>query len=110
MENWVFTEIVKHMPPLSELFFWRNTSGAEVDFVLRSGESLLAIGVKAGGPARRRLPRATRSFLDAYHPGHLCVVGPGSSGHEVVSGTQVDWIPPAEAGAWVWQHLPRQVR
>ncbi len=50
-ENWVLTEILKdwhHRGEEPPVFFWRDTDGHEVDFVLQRGGHLLPVEVKAG--------------------------------------------------------------
>lgn len=68
-ENLVLCELCKHTDPLLHtISFWRSTSGAEVDFVVRTQEKLLAVEVKAGPLKRPRVSRSLRSFVQAYHP------------------------------------------
>ena len=77
-ENFVFTELAKHTDPLLEsLHFWRSKSGAEVDFVLRRNDGLIAIEAKAGD-TRGQLSRSARSFIEAYSPRQLLVVHSGA--------------------------------
>jgi len=50
-ENWVLTEILKawhHRGEDPPVFFWRDTEGHEVDFVVQRGGRLRPIEVKAG--------------------------------------------------------------
>jgi uncharacterized protein len=50
-ENWVITELVKYRynrGKESNLFFWRNNTGHEVDIIADLGESLQPIEVKSG--------------------------------------------------------------
>jgi len=67
-ENAVFPELLKRLRLLDEVRFWRSKNGAEVDFVIRRQDRLVAIEVKAGSPRRPTLSRAARSFLRAYRP------------------------------------------
>ncbi len=67
-ENAVFGELLKQLPLLDEVFYWRTKNGAEVDFVVRRQDRLLAIEVKATDLHRPTLPRSARSFLSAYRP------------------------------------------
>ena len=53
---------------LFELRFWRTRAGAEVDIVLRRGEALAAVEVKAGSAIRPRVSRGFRSFCTTYRP------------------------------------------
>ena len=50
-ENWVISELLKQrynqgLP--SNLFFWRNNTGEEVDVVVEQGEQLMPIEIKSG--------------------------------------------------------------
>jgi predicted AAA+ superfamily ATPase len=50
-ENWVLTEILKawhHRGEEPPVFFWRDTEGHEVDFVIQRGGHLHPVEVKAG--------------------------------------------------------------
>jgi len=76
-ENAVFAEVLKASRLLDEVRIWRTTNGAELDLVVRRGERLLALEVKAGRPARPTLSRAARSFCAAYRPACLGVVNGG---------------------------------
>ncbi len=67
-ENAVFCELMKRLSLLDEVFYWRSKSRAEVDFVVRRRDRLLALEVKASKLQRPTLSRAARSFIDAYRP------------------------------------------
>ena len=73
-ENAVFGELMKRLRLLDEVFYWRSQNGAEVDFVIRRQQRLLAIEVKAGALRQPTLPRAARSFLTAYRPDCLAIL------------------------------------
>jgi predicted AAA+ superfamily ATPase len=96
LENLVFTELSKTLNPLLDgLHFWRSKSGAEVDFVLSCGGRLAACEVKAGG-SRGRIPRASRSFIEAYQPECFWMVGfapPADPSTLTIGETQVRFIP-----------------
>jgi predicted AAA+ superfamily ATPase len=48
------------------LFYWRTKSGAEVDFVLNFGNSLLGIEVKYRSATKADVSRSLISFLEQY--------------------------------------------
>ena len=51
MENWVAMEIIKsqtNMHKPSNIYFWRDNKGVEVDFIIEQGEKLFPIEVKSG--------------------------------------------------------------
>jgi predicted AAA+ superfamily ATPase len=81
---------------LDEIHFWRSKSGAEVDFVVRRGERLVAIEVKAGDLPRPTVSRGTHSFLAAYRPACLGVVNASLRLDTVEEGVPVRFVRPWE--------------
>ncbi len=67
-ENAIFNELVKRTELLDEIMFWRTRNGSEVDFVVRRAGRIIGLEVKATSLKRPMLPRAARSFIQAYHP------------------------------------------
>jgi predicted AAA+ superfamily ATPase len=92
LENWVFTELWKALPESATLHFWRSTSGAEVDFVITQGETLVAIEVKAGDLGRATIPRPLRSFVEAYRPVAALIVNRGLEHHDSLGSTSIQWL------------------
>jgi len=73
-----------------ELFYWRDR-GREVDFVLRSGERLVAIEVKSGR-ARTEFP-GMEAFGNAFRPSRkLLVGGQGIPLEEFLSTPVSHWV------------------
>jgi predicted AAA+ superfamily ATPase len=105
LENWVFTELWKMLPDGITLHFWRSSSGAEVDFVVAGGDQLVAVEVKARRLGRPKLPRAARSFIDAYRPATFLLVNLALEHQEKVGETQVQWITPARVAMVVSRSL-----
>jgi predicted AAA+ superfamily ATPase len=95
-ENAVFNELAKRLDLLDEIRFWRSKSGAEVDFVVRRGERLVAIEVKAGDLPRPIVSRGTHSFLAAYRPACLGIVNGSLRLDTVVEGVPVRFVRPWE--------------
>ena len=92
-EGLVFAELAKTLPRDWSVRYWRATGGAEMDFVLTRGDRCVGVDVKAGqGP---RLSRSARSFVQAYAPSDLLLVG-GIEGDgaepEMSAGTKVHRI------------------
>jgi hypothetical protein len=91
-ENFAFTEIYKCLNPLLDsIHFWRSKAGAEVDFILQSQGRIAACEIKAGDP-RGKLPRASRSFIEAYQPELFLVVGNRSHPSMNLGETEVRFI------------------
>lgn len=107
LENWVFTELWKALPESATLHFWRSTSGAEVDFVVVQGETVVAIEVKAGDLGRPTIPRPLRSFVEAYRPVGACIVNRGFEAAETLGTTAVRWLAPDQLVAEVLGRLDR---
>ena len=95
LENWVLTELWKTLPDGAMLHFWRSSSGAEVDFVVALRDKIVAVEVKARRPRRPTLPRAARSFIEAYRPSTLLIVNLTLEHQENIAETQVRWMTPA---------------
>jgi len=91
-ENFAFTEIYKHINPLLDsIQYWRSKSGAEVDFVIRSRGSIIGCEIKAGD-LRGKLPRASRSFIEAYQPALFLAVGSQTYPDMILDHTRVRFI------------------
>lgn len=97
LESWVFTELWKTLPEGATLHFWRSASGAEVDFVLARGETLVGVEVKAQALGRPNLPRSSRSFIEAYQPTQFLVINTGLDHREQLGSTEVRWTTPTKA-------------
>jgi predicted AAA+ superfamily ATPase len=95
-ENAVFNELAKRLALLDEITFWRTKGGAEVDFVVRREDRMVAIEVKAGGLPRPTMSRGSRSFLDAYRPACLGVVNASLRLDTVEEGVTVRYVRPWE--------------
>ena len=87
---------MKRLSLLDEVFYWRSKSQAEVDFVVRRQNHLLAIEVKAGQLQRPTLSRAARSFIDAYSPACFGVVNASLRRDIEVGGVNVRFRRPWE--------------
>jgi uncharacterized protein len=97
-ENTVFAELAKRLDLLDELRFWRSKNGAEVDFVVRRRDRLLAIEVKAADLKRPAITRAARSFIAAYRPACLGVINGSLRADVVEENTVVRFRRPWEMG------------
>jgi predicted AAA+ superfamily ATPase len=68
-------DILREAVGPDNVFYWRDKSGAEVDFVVRRGETVDAIECKIN-PGRFN-PRSLAAFRNLYPKGRNFVVGPG---------------------------------
>jgi len=93
VENFVFTELSKQIDPFHDaLYYWRSASNAEVDFVLLREGRLTVFEVKGAALKRPRIPRALRSFIQAYQPAAAFVVNTGLQDEVKVEGTPVRFV------------------
>lgn len=97
-ENAVFNELAKRVELLDEILFWRSKNGAEVDFVVRRGNRMVAIEVKAAALSRPTVSRGTHSFLEAYRPASLGVVNASLRLDTIEDGVPVRFVRPWELG------------
>ncbi len=93
MENLVFSELCKSLNTLKDkIYYWRSTSGAEVDFVLKSENRLVGVEVKSGALKKPRVSRSLKSFVQAYSPDRVFVVNSELEMSVDVQGTEVVFI------------------
>jgi len=95
-ENATFNELAKRLELLDKIRYWRSKSGAEVDFVVRRGERMVAFEVKAGDLPRPIVSRGTHSFLEAYRPACLGVVNASLRLDTIAEGVSVRFVRPWE--------------
>lgn len=100
-ENWAFTELQKNLPFLGSIFFWRSKAGAEVDFVIEYAGKSFGMEVKFTGLARPRLPKSSRSFIEAYSPERFALLNRSLEETTSVGSTEVGFITPATLGSWL---------
>lgn len=94
LETWMLGELMKNIPSRSELYYWRSKSGAEVDFVVQSGDRLAGIEVKAKAMGRPKISRSSRSFIEAYHPADFFVVNTKLDHADTLGKTTIRWVVP----------------
>ncbi len=105
LESWLFSELHKSLPFASSILSWRTRSGAEVDLVVRDGEQLVGIEIKAGSLGRPTLSRGARSFIEAYRPRLFLVANLGLEHRSNVAGRPVEWLHAADVTERVQQSL-----
>ncbi len=73
-ETAVLAEILKGIEePPQQLYYWRTKEGAEVDFVVKRGQRIVAVEAKMSWP-EGKVPRGLRSFIEAYEPEKALIV------------------------------------
>jgi predicted AAA+ superfamily ATPase len=73
-QNAVYGELRKRLPAGSDIRYWRSRNGAEVDFMVSTGERMLAIEVRSRPQREAKLTRGVRGFLEIYRPDCLGVI------------------------------------
>ncbi len=71
----------------ADMFFWRTTTGEEVDFVIESDGRLLPVEIKATGRPRLADTAALRTFRSEYGKA-------ARSGLLLHTGTRFEWLTP----------------
>jgi predicted AAA+ superfamily ATPase len=94
LENLFFSELVKDNMLLDEaMFYWRRKSGAEVDFVLRSEQSIIPVEIKSGPARPGLLSRSFHSFLDTFSPASAVFINKDVFEIMDIKQTRVYYIP-----------------
>ncbi len=87
-ENYVFAELLKQSVSVK---YWRTKAGAEVDFVVQTGKTLLPLEVKLKPGAK---PSGLTSFIEQYHPARALIICSGGKADEYkVNGCLVRTVP-----------------
>ncbi|MBI4359770.1 MAG: ATP-binding protein, partial [Candidatus Jacksonbacteria bacterium] len=94
IENVVYSELIKQIPNAWEAHFWRSERRAEVDFVIKSGETdFIPIEVKYQRFARPVIPSGLRAFIKRYSPSIAYVITKDFWGKERVEKTKIFFLP-----------------
>ncbi len=94
-ENAVFKEVCISLGPLEKLRFWRTKPGAEVDFLVVSGEKILPIETKLH-LQKPHVAVSLRNFIKNYSPQKALVVNSSLRGELTYEGTRVGFVYPHE--------------
>ena len=101
LENLVLVDLLvwrDGQAPAPEVTYWRTTTDREVDFVVESGERLLAIEVKAATQPRIRDITGLKLFQEEYADRFL-------GGLLLHAGSQVEWLADGILAAPWWRVL-----
>lgn len=89
-ENFVLSQLAEDN---LNIFFWRTTLKAEVDFVLELGQTFLPVEVKFEAMPKPRLTRSFHSFLNHYQPERALIVTKDVWGKQYIGKTEVLFVP-----------------
>ncbi len=103
-ENWVVTELLKHrfnqgLP--SDLYFWRDQSGTEVDVLIERSDGLLPIEIKSGQTVTSDQFKGLRKWL--------ALAGDTAAGARLVYGGDTDSVR-FGVGVIPWRQAGRVLR
>ena len=101
LENLVLVDLLvwrDGQAPTPEIMYWRTTTDREVDFVVESGEKLLAIEVKATTRPRIRDITGLQLFRQEYRDRFV-------GGLLLHAGSQVEWLADGILAAPWWRVL-----
>ncbi|MCA9787809.1 MAG: ATP-binding protein [Candidatus Cloacimonetes bacterium] len=84
--------------PRVDLFYWRTTTGDEVDFVIESGSRLLPIEIKSGTTPRVSDTKNLQTFRKEYE-------GEARTGLLIHTGEMLDWLTPGVLAVPWWRLL-----
>ncbi len=73
VENVVLSQLMKTKSSLTNIFFWRSLSKAEVDFVVKE-DFLMPLEIKYRSFQNPSISRSMRSFLQTYEPPYALVI------------------------------------
>ena len=82
----------------ADIFHWRTTLGEEVDFIIKTGETLLPIEIKATTRPRLRAAAHLRTFRAEYGE-------QARAGLLLHAGDAIEWIAPDVLAAPWWRVL-----
>ena len=93
-QNFVYNKINKEIrESLKSINFWRTTDGAEVDFVIRDGLSLLPIEVKFSYLSKFEATKSLRSFISKYKTKEAKIVNLRLLDSAMIDNTNVMTVP-----------------
>ena len=93
VENFVFTELNKHLKAPCRLNYWRTTGKAEVDFIITRGTAIIPIEIKYSSFKKPKISRSFRSFLHAYQPKTAFVLTKNFIGEIKIDATKIKFMP-----------------
>lgn len=93
-QNFIYNKINKEIEEnLKTINFWRTKEGAEVDFIVRDGLSLLPIEVKFSNFSKVEISRSFRSFIKDYKPKEAKVVNLSLNTDKNIDNINIKFIP-----------------
>lgn len=96
IESFVFQEIYKQKANKFldfDIMFWRTKSKAEIDFILHKNQNcIIPVEVKYKNIKKPTVPRAFRSFIDAYNPKYGVIITKEYNTSININDCEIDFI------------------
>jgi len=93
-ENFIFNILRERLNyTSSQINFWRTKDGAEVDFILKSGNKIVPMEIKHKRLQKPQITRSLNSFISAYQPDVAFIVNLNYSAQMDVEKTSVCFLP-----------------
>jgi len=93
-QNFVANRLYEKISDSAEsLHFWRTLNGAEVDFVISNGNSILPIEVKFSKIKKPKITRSFGNFIKTYSPAEAWVINLELNTEIKIGNTTVKFIP-----------------
>ncbi len=89
LEHFILRELIALTQSFENIYYWRTTGKAEVDFVLNIKNEIIPIEVKSHG----KIGKSFRSFLSAYKPKRAVVFCEECFGIKEIGKTKVAFLP-----------------
>lgn len=91
-ENFVFNSL-KTLDEAGNLYFWRTTAKAEVDFVINKGAIITPIEVKFEIFKKQKISKSFHSFISSYSPKIAIIATREFWGEHKIKKTKVIFLP-----------------
>jgi hypothetical protein len=93
IENSCFIRLNELSEGINRINFWRTKAGAEVDFILHAGDSVIPMEVKYSPFTGNKISKGFMSFIDSFKPGHAAVLTKNYWGQTKKGKTKILFIP-----------------
>ncbi|EKD65380.1 MAG: ATPase [uncultured bacterium] len=93
VENFIWSELVKHREKWQNFHFWRTRSQAEVDFVLQKADEIISIEVKFQEMKMPKVSVSLMNFIKRYSPKQAFIITKDFIGQREEGGVKIEYIP-----------------
>jgi len=93
-ENFIYCILRERLEDSSsEINFWRTKDGAEVDFIIKTGDRALPVEIKYKRLKKPEITRSLHSYIAAYQPSRALVVNLDLKAETETGKTKVSFLP-----------------